>query len=267
VYPKVNGAWPFARGGGGEARRTLARMQRRALLKSAGVMLLAHCAGVRPARAAALPAEVAGIRLPRSALALKAAAYARASCPGFLFNHCMRTFLFGALKLQRGPLRYRADEAFVGAALHDLGLLPAFESPHASFEIDGADAAERWLHANGASAADADLIWHEIQMHDGPWALTRRAGAEAQLVALGAGIDVDGPDPDELGQREIAEVVAAFPRLGFKREFTALLVAHCERKPLSQRATWLEGLCRAHSGHAPPDTAVEDRIAAAAFAQ
>jgi hypothetical protein len=243
-------------------------MQRRALLKSAGVLFLAaRCAGLRPAPAAALPAEVAGVRLPRSALALKAAAYARASCPGFLFNHCMRTFLFGALKLQHQQLRYRADEAFVGAALHDLGLLPAFESPRASFEVDGADAAERWLHANGASAADADLIWREVQMHDGPWALTRRAGAEAQLVALGAGIDVVGPDPGELGQREIAEVVAAFPRLQFKRAFTVLLVAHCERKPRSQRATWLEGLCRAHSGHAPPDTVVEESIAAAAFAE
>jgi hypothetical protein len=242
-------------------------MQRRALVKSAGLMLLACCARVGPARAAALPAEVAGVRLPRSALALKAAAYARASCPAFLFNHCMRTFLFGALKLQRRQLRYRADAAFVGAALHDLGLLPPFESPHASFETDGADAAERWLRGNGASAADTDLVWHEIQMHDGPWALTRRAGAEAQLVALGAGIDVDGPDPDELGQREIAEVVAAFPRLAFKREFTALLIAHCARKPLSQRATWLEGLCRAHSGHAPLDTAVEERIAAAAFVE
>src|SRR5580704_12832001 len=107
VYPKVNGGWPFAHGEPRLARRTLARMQRRALLKSAGVLFLAaRCAGLRPAPAAALPAEVAGVRLPRSALALKAAAYARASCPGFLFNHCMRTFLFGALKLQHQQLRY-----------------------------------------------------------------------------------------------------------------------------------------------------------------
>jgi hypothetical protein len=243
-------------------------MQRRALLKSAGALLLmARCPVVQLARAAALPAQVAGVRLPRTALALQAAAYARTSCPEFLFNHCMRTFVFGALQLERRGLSYRADEAFIGAALHDLGLLPAFESPRASFEVDGADAAERWLHAHGATAAAGERIWHEIEMHDGPWALTRRAGPAAQLVALGAGLDVDGPEPGELGERELAEVVAAFPRLGFKREFTALLVAHCERKPLSQRATWLEGLCRAHSGHAPPDTATEASIAAAGFAE
>jgi hypothetical protein len=53
----------------------------------------------------------------------------------------MRTFLFGALALKRNGLAFDADEAFVAAALHDLGLLPAFASPAQSFEVDGADAA------------------------------------------------------------------------------------------------------------------------------
>jgi hypothetical protein len=87
------------------------------------------------------------------------------------------------------------------------------------------------------------------------------------LVALGAVTDVYGPDPAHVGRREVDEVVAAFPRLQFKQRFTALLVAHCERKPKSQRATWLEGECRAHTTHPLPDTAVEQHIAAAAFAE
>jgi hypothetical protein len=40
-------------------------------------------------------------------------------------------------------------------------------------------------------------------------------------------------------------------------------VAHCERKPASQRATWLEGLCRAHAPAS--DDAVAQHIAAAGF--
>ncbi len=87
------------------------------------------------------------------------------------------------------------------------------------------------------------------------------------LVALGAGTDVDGADPGELDARALDEVVAAFPRLRFKAQFTALLVAHCERKPTSQHGTWLEGLCRAHAPHPDPDDAVERHIAAAAFAE
>ena len=87
------------------------------------------------------------------------------------------------------------------------------------------------------------------------------------LVALGAGTDVYGPDPGDLEPGALEEVVAAFPRLKFKAQFTALLVAHCQRKPDSQHATWLEGLCRAHAPHPAPDNAVEQHIAAAGFAE
>jgi HD domain len=243
-------------------------MRRRELLKTAGALgVLVPLAGLPLARAAALPTQVAGVALPRTPLAQRAAAYARASCPAFLYNHCLRTFVFGALQLQRQQLACREEEAFIAAALHDLGLLPAFETPRGPFEVDGADAAEHWLHAQGEPAQLGDRIWHDVQMHDGPWPLTRRQGAEAQLVALGAGIDVVGPDPGEVEPRALQEILAAFPRLSFKREFTALLIAHCQRKPAAQRATWLEGLCRAHVSHPLPDTAVEQRIAAAAFSE
>ena len=243
-------------------------MRRRQLLRWAGALtLLAHPELVRYARAAELPAEVAGVRLPRTPLALAAADFARASCPDYLFNHCMRTFLFGALLLRRQQREYRGEDAFIGAALHDLGLLPAFETSQGSFETDGADAAERWVRQSHGSPAQADRIWHAVQMHDGAFALTRRQGPEAMLVALGAGTDVYGSDPGELDPRALDEVVAAFPRLKFKQQFTALLVAHCERKPASQRATWLEGLCRAHAPHPARDDAVEQHIAAAGFAE
>ena len=104
-------------------------------------------------------------------------------------------------------------------------------------------------------------------MHDGPWALTRRQGPEAMLVALGAGTDVDGPGPGELQAGEMQEVLAAFPRLQFKREFTALLIGHCERKPDSQQGTWLEGLCRAHAHGAKAPQTVEAAIAAAPYSE
>ncbi len=242
-------------------------MQRRELLKRTGALILLAQPLLRAVRASELPAEVAGVRLPRSPLALSAAAFARESCPDYLFNHCMRTYLFGALQLQRERRTYRAEDAFIAAALHDLGLLPAFESPRGSFEVDGADAAERWVRQHHGSAEEADRVWHAVQMHDGTWALTLRQGAEAMLVALGAGADVGGPDPGDIEPRQLEEVLAAFPRLAFKQRFTGLLVAHCERKPDSQRRTWLEGLCRAHAAHPLPDDLVERQIAAAPFAE
>lgn len=215
---------------------------------------------------AALPAEVAGVTIPQSAIALAAAGFARKSCPDFLFNHGMRTFLFGALLLQKRKMAYQADQAFVAAALHDLGLLPSFESKQGSFEIDGADAAEKFMRDANMPAADADIVWHAVEMHDGKWALTRRHGPEAMLVAFGAGSDVGGPDPSFADAGEIAEIVAAFPRLQFKTRFTALLIDHCKRKPTSQSGTWLEGLCREQVPDAWTDS-VEKAIAAAPFAE
>src|SRR5260370_1128652 len=177
-------------------------MQRRTLLKWAGALtLLAHPGFARYSRGAELPAEVGGVRWPRARRARAAARSARARCPDYLFNHCMRTFLFGALLLERQQREYRGEDAFIGAALHDLGLLPAFETPRGSFETDGADAAERWVRQNHGSGTEADRVWHAVQLHDGAFALTRRHGPAAMLVALGAGTDVYGADPAELDER------------------------------------------------------------------
>lgn len=213
-----------------------------------------------------LPAEVAGIKLPRSPLALKAAQFSRAHCPDYLFNHCMRTFLFGAVALKAQNLTYNADQAFAAAALHDLGLLPAFASQRGSFEIDGADRAEQLMLESGLATQDADRVWHAIVLHDARFALAKRQGPEAKLVAMGAGCDVDGPDPESIDSARTAEIVAAFPRLQFKKRFTALAIDHCKRKPLSQRGTWLEGLCREQAPAAWVDS-VEHDIASAPFSE
>jgi hypothetical protein len=213
-----------------------------------------------------VPREVAGVAIPRSPCAELAAGFAKSSQPDFLFNHCMRTFVFGALYAGKTGLKFDADTAFVAAALHDLGLLPEFASEDASFEIDGANAAERFGRSVGLSERRADVIWHSVEMHDGRWALTSRQGAEAMLVSAGAAADVDGPDNSVVDGRQVAEAVAAFPRLRFKTRFTELLVDHCRRKPLSQRSTWLEGLCRRTAPLAWKET-VENEIASAPFAE
>ena len=212
-----------------------------------------------------LPIEVAGVPIPSSTIAKKAAALSRKSCPGYLFNHCMRTFLFGALAMRRQKFSYDAELSFVGASFHDLGLLPAFASQDGSFEIDGADAAEKFAMDSGLSPRAANAIWHSVALHDGRFALTRRSGPEAMLVALGAGSDVVGPQLDtDDERRQVAEVLAAFPRLQFKKNFTSLLIDHCNRKPLSQRGTWLEGLCREQVPSAWGQT-VQEGIAKAPF--
>ena len=207
------------------------------------------------------------MNLPQSRLAIAAAAYSRRHCPDFLFNHCMRTFVFGALLLERRRVEYIAEDAFVICLFHDMGLLPEFETPRRSFEVDGANVAEQWVRENGGSASQASRVWYAVEMHDGNAAVSSRHGAEATLVSLGAGADVDGPDPGDLEPRQLQQVLAAFPRLQFKKRFTELIVGHCVRKPDSQGQTWLAGVCREHSPHPAPSDAVEQEIANAPFAE
>ncbi len=217
--------------------------------------------GSRAGALAALPTEVAGVALPRTSLARSAADLARRACPDFLFNHCMRTYALGALSVRAQRTKFDPEMAFVAAALHDLGLVPQFASARGSFEIDGANRAERLMLAAGRSPAQGRLVWNAIVTHDMRAEYSAHQSPEAQLVAAGAGADV--VDPEGIDRNAVAEVVRAFPRLQFKTRFTALLVDHCRRKPTSQIG-WLDGLCRATVPDATRGS-VERAIAAAPY--
>jgi hypothetical protein len=213
----------------------------------------------------ALPAEVAGIPLPQTPLVRRAAAFVHQAEPEFLFNHSVRTYVFGALRLNARGIGYNAETAFVAALFHDLGLVPQFASATASFEIDGANRAEAFLRENGAAPAAQRTAWNAIAMHDMGRAFEAHQGPEALLLGAGAGSDVDGPDPAAIPPAVVARVLEAFPRRGFKLGFTALAVDHCRRKPISQSG-WLDNLCREVSPNAHRGS-VREEIAGAPFTE
>jgi hypothetical protein len=192
-----------------------------------------------------LPGEVAGIRFPDTNLARRAVAFSRRSCPDFLFNHSMRTFLFGAAVAARHKVTFDAEAAFVAASLHDLGLVPTFAKPENTFEVDGANAAEAFARSQGAPRSESSAVWSAIAMHTLRQQFIARQPGEVLVVSSGAGTDFAGPDRADIDQGRVDEIVAAFPRLQFKSRFLALLTGHCRLKPNSQRATWLESFCHA----------------------
>jgi hypothetical protein len=226
-----------------------APVSRRAALSGAFLWLCTAPAWTQSARfGRQAPLEVAGIGIPRTALGLKAAAFARGAYPPFLYNHCMRTYLLGALSMRAQRTAFDPEMAFVAALLHDLGLVPQFASAHASFEVDGANRAERLMRESGRSSEDGRRVWNAIVAHDMSGAYAAHQSPEAVLVNAGAGADVVGPG--DLAIRAVAEVLAAYPRLEFKTRFTALLIDHCRRKPTSESG-WLDGLCRRIAPNAP----------------
>jgi hypothetical protein len=205
----------------------------------------------------ALPREVAGVSLPDTPLACAATDTARAASPPFLFNHCMRTYVFAALLAAHDGVAYDAELIFVATALHDLGLTTRYATPNHTFEMDGADAAKSFLVSRGVAEARAELVWNAIALHTS--VLLEHQPPQVRLVGSGAGADVFGSGLELLGAGQVQAVLAAFPRGDFNRQFRDLLVDHCRRKPFVQRGTWLEGLCRAHNpGLAYPD--LESRL-------
>jgi HD domain-containing protein len=212
-------------------------------IKSIRWLLLGAAVSATGALAADSPRDVAGITIPRTPLALKAESYVRSVEPDFLFNHSVRTYLFGALWLKARGIAFDPETAYVAALSHDLGLVPAMASPNGSFEIDGANKAEEFVKANGGSAEQARIVWNAVVTHDMGGAYQKHQTSEALLLGAGAGTDVDGYDPKLLPPNIVQAVLAAYPRLQFKKRFTAAAIDHCRRKPTVQIG-WLDPLCR-----------------------
>src|SRR3984885_1614035 len=105
-----------------------------------------------------LPREIAGIRLPDSALAQKAVDLAYRVSPSVVWTHVVRTFVFGALVGQAQNLRYDEELFFLAAVLHDLGLTAEFRGAE-RFEVVGADAADAFLKDQGLNTERREIIW------------------------------------------------------------------------------------------------------------
>jgi hypothetical protein len=168
---------------------------------------------------------------PDTALCLAAKELARDHSPPFLFNHVMRTFAFGQAAGALRGAQYDEEMFFLGAVLHDLGLVERFMRED-RFEIDGADAAADFLSRHGYSDKKIAIIWDAIALHASP-GIPQRKQPEIALVQLGAGIDI-GAVPRALITAETVEIILAeYPRLGFKKAMLAAMGAVIRRKPMT----------------------------------
>ena len=187
--------------------------------------------------------SVAGVTIPDTALCNAAVDLLEASSPEFLCRHCLRTYIFGSLAV-RGLGRSVIDEeaAFCAAALHDLGLVPAYQRDN-RFEVDGADAARQFCSKHQVPPERADLVWEAIALHTSPGIATRLAD-EIAVVHLGAGLELFGLGLDQVLPQIVEEVLDRYPRMNFKTEFRKLLVEQCRNNPAAQVLTWSDDVAR-----------------------
>jgi HD domain len=173
--------------------------------------------------------EIAGIKIPDSRLASEATQLAREASSPMLFNHVMRSYLFGELLARKHGLKYDPELLYLATVLHDLGLTDRFQGP-LRFEVDGANAAREFLTARGVPPEKTALVWDAIALHSSP-GIALYKEPEVAAAALGIGVDVPGFGADELPAGALEQVVAAYPRLRFKVDFMQSLVEMAKRKP------------------------------------
>lgn len=212
-----------------------------------------------------LPKSIAGIPVPDSKLAQAAAALVFSASPELLYNHCMRTYVFAGLLLGTMDTKFDQELAFVGSALHDLGLLDAFMSPTERFEIDGADAAMKFMNDWCVPRERAEIVWDAIALHTNMGIATRKA-PEIAAVSLGAAMDAGGLGLEKLQPASVAEVILTFPRLGFKEDAVQRMTALCEKKPFAQLLHPFAEVGRRHIPNFALPT-IEDLILGAPFAE
>jgi hypothetical protein len=192
----------------------------------------------------------AGSRSLDSVLARRAEELVRTVSPPFLTNHCFRSHAWSVALAERDRVRFDPELLYVAALLHDLGLVPQFDSGRC-FEEDGAEAAANLAAEEGWPAERREALAEAIRLHVAV-DIALEDGPEAYLLWHATGLDVVGHRHRELDARTVEQVVAVYPRLEFKQGFSALIDAQAARKP----GCWA---ARAAS------SGIADRIAAAPF--
>lgn len=232
--PSDLGTHPWVERTGGQ----LTAAERRSLLRPLVGTLAFHAAGrismllqVNSGRRAKI---TRGQRpVPDSALTRAAEALARRRLSPALLNHSYRTYAFGAALGALENLDVDRELLYAAALLHDVGL--ATPVPQVDFTRVSARVARDLAEEVGLSTAATDTMRTAITLHHSP-GVTLAHGAVAYLLSAGAGLDVIGLRSWQLPPDVLAAVTSTYPRLGFKREFTAAFRAEAAQVPAGRAA-------------------------------
>jgi hypothetical protein len=212
---------------------------------------------------AALPSSVAGVRLVDSEIARLATDLSRSVSPPYLFNHAMRTFLFGSLVGRALGQKFDDEVLYLASILHDLGLTERFEGD-SPFEIQGAEAAKHFLEEHAYAKEKIGIVWDGIAMHVS--AIGQYKQPEIALVGEGAGADVIEPDFSKIKRSDVEEIVRTFPRLKFKNSFVTTCADVVRKHPRGASGSFMRDVRERYVPEFHPVNFC-DRIAKAPFSE
>lgn len=154
--------------------------------------------------------------------------------PAFLANHCVRGYLFArelaAASGLRSDVDYDDELVFLSCILHDLGITD-YGAGDQRFEVEGADAAVRFLSEHGISGERATTVWQSIALHTSV-GLADRFGPEQTVSHLGISLDINGMEKDRLSSGFAERVHAAWPRHDLGYAIAELIAQGARSNPM-----------------------------------
>jgi HD domain len=144
-----------------------------------------------------------------------------------IFNHSMRTFILARAAAAATGEEIDLEALFVACLFHDSGTSAENDGPQ-RFEVEGADAAVRFLHHRGWSPERADSVWEAIALHTSP-GIAERRGPIVRYTRLGVRIDFGVVD---LLPREFVEATESdYARLDIEQVLRTAVVQQSLSRP------------------------------------
>jgi hypothetical protein len=174
------------------------------------------------------------LKLPDSQVVRDAYAQAEAeTSQPWLFNHVIRSWLYGAKLAQRRGLTPDTELVAVSVLLHDLGLARG-GAPDRRFEVLGADLGRAFALSHNMGERRAETVWDSIALHTTS-SIALHKGAEVACCHAGIGCDFGGFGYNELSDDNKKDILSAFPRLDMKNELTTCLCGLVKNHPNAAR--------------------------------
>jgi hypothetical protein len=171
--------------------------------------------------------------LPDSQAVQDAYAEAQVESSPWLFNHVVRSWLYGAKLARARALTPDAELVAVAVLLHDMGL--ARDSvPDRRFEVVGADAGRVFALAHDMGERRAETIWDAIALHTTA-SIGRHKGVDVACSGVGIGCDYGGFGYQELRDGDKEVILSAYPRLQMKVMLTTCLSNLARSQPDTTR--------------------------------
>lgn len=173
------------------------------------------------------------LQLPDSDIAGAARRFVFDVSPTFVAHHSVRSYVFArelaTAKGLRPDVDFDDELVFLSCLLHDLGATE-YANGDQRFEIDGADAAARFLREHELAEARVSTVWQAIALHTSI-GLAHKFGPVQAVAQMGISADIVGADRHLLPTEFVERVHVLWPRHDVGYALIEVIAAQVEANP------------------------------------